>query len=396
MTEIKMKVFSFKRTDVQKNELPELAGARSFLATVNVKDIPYEMIKPWKEINPRNTSLKSVAVNDMEEVLISEPSKFFYLNRGLTLLVSKVDYDTKTEELLLTLTDTQQHGLIDGGHTFDVLSIHCNDEVKNGADVFVKIEIIDGIDLATDKGSALIVDLVRARNTSTQVKDTSINNLKGIFKVIKDVIKGESYENDVAYYENEVDASGELKKIPVRNLIACLICFDIDVYSDSKNNPIKAYAGKGTSENYFKDNHDRLEKFIHLLPTILKLRDMIYEKMPSVHNSDGGKFGNITGVRKLRDSKPLPYTQVNVQYSIPEAFIFPILASFRQFLKSENGKVSWKKDPIEIFVKHGDVLINEITRTALEDIKNPNALGKTPLVWKSCYDTLAIAVKDAE
>ena len=81
-------------------------------------------------------------------------------------------------------------------------------------------------------------DLAEARNTSTQVKEESIANLKDYFDIIKKAVDGETFKNNINYVEND---DGD---IDISDILALLFMFNIDAYPDMDNCPVSAYNGK--------------------------------------------------------------------------------------------------------------------------------------------------------
>lgn len=78
-----------------------------------------------------------------------------------------------------------------------------------------------------------------------------------------------------------------------------------------------------------------------MLPTILELRDVIYKQLPEAYNSQGGKFGLLTGIGSTK--KPLvelAFIGEKSNYRIPSGFIYPLLASFRNLIKTASDKYS--------------------------------------------------------
>jgi hypothetical protein len=141
-----------------------------------------------------------------------------------------------------------------------------------------------------------------------------------------------------------------------------------------------------------------MKKYLPLLPQILKLRDEIYKEMPETYNSVAeGKFGLLTGVVALRNKKKvnpveLSFIDSESLYSIPDGFIYPVLASFRNLVNIQDDKCSWKRDPSKFFI---DVIKDDLVQRIVDQAKtfsNPNKLGKHKDTWRSCYDSVAMEV----
>ena len=90
------------------------------------------------------------------------------------LSAEKVDFkETPTEKRVeLRLADPEKHGLLDGGHTYRVVTESAQALADDDDPRFVRVEIVTGFDRDT------ISDVVEARNTSNQVRDESLANLR--------------------------------------------------------------------------------------------------------------------------------------------------------------------------------------------------------------------------
>lgn len=388
-TLIKIPVVSYRRIE----NPSEKEGKHMYVAVVQAKNLPIEF-EDWRKINPRDPSVTSVVAKKIRSSFEESPKEFFFKNRGITLLVEKVSFENNTKELAIEFAKESIHGMLDGGHTFKIIQtvLDSLDEAEKEElnEAYVRLEILEGFSDTED-----VVSIVEARNTSTQVKDQSLEELKGHFESIKNVLANEKYANRIAYKEVEFSDDGSKKDIDIKEILSYLVCFDIETFN-GKNHPIVAYSGKGSVLSHVKQNQERLEKYLPLLPQILKLRDVIYAEMPEAYNDAGGKFGNLTGVielskKKNAESIELPFIGRDSKYSIPAAFIYPILASLRNLIDLKDNKCSWKRDPEKFFEEMKVELIQRVVDQAKE-FRNPNKLGKSKDTWRSCYDCIALEV----
>lgn len=388
-TIIKFPVASFRRIESPFDE----TVARSYIAIARIIDLPAEM-EDWRKINPRDPKITSGVSKKIQKSLEDNPDHFLFRNRGITLLTEKTVYDNKTGEIALEFTDQTRHGLLDGGHTYQVLLNFIQstnpDELKE-IDACVRIEIIEGIENLDDA-----VEIVLARNTSAQVKPESLEELSQHFEEIKQVIKGKPYENRIAYKEYEVDEMGEAKDVEIKEILSYLVCFDIDHFSQERH-PIMAYSQKSHVIEHFKKHREVILKYVPLIPKILELRDIIYGEIPEAYNkTTSGKFGALRGVvhianRPKMGKEELIFISGEANYRIPNAFIYPILAAFRNLVKVDGDNAIWKDDPVKTFRS----LVNELAKTVGEQAKtvgNPNKLGKDQATWQLCNNIVRIAV----
>lgn len=384
---IKFPVVSFRKLPSPYDE----SGAKTYMAVVNVKEVP-ETLEEWRKINVRDAKTKSAVSRSIRNTLKDDPNSFFFRNRGITLIVNKVEYDNQKDILELEVSDPYLNGLLDGGHTYSVIREYLeglSEEELADFSAYIKIEIIEGI---TDV--ELITNIVEARNTSTQVKEQSLEEHRKSYEAIHAILDAQPYGKNIAYKEYELGEDGKPKDIDIKEVLSYLVCFDVESFDNNKH-PIKTYSTKASVIQHFKNNADNMEKYIPLLPVILELRDYIYLKLPEAHKDGGGKFGALKGViwtgnKPRMEKEHLFFLNEDSEYRIPSGFIYPILAAFRNLIQIKDGKCIWKDDPIKFFESLKIELADTVVKQALE-FKNPNKLGKDEATWKLCYSAVEVA-----
>ena len=95
---------------------PAEPDLRRYYSVVPIADIPDEWSE-WLEVNARDSSNKGKVPAAIRETLSEKPEWFAAYNRGLTLVVSSVQWDNQTKRLTLGFDDRRYHGVLDGGHT---------------------------------------------------------------------------------------------------------------------------------------------------------------------------------------------------------------------------------------------------------------------------------------
>ena len=392
-TLIRFPVISFRKISTPTDE----KLGKTYIAVVNVKDLPQEFDE-WRALNPRDPKLSSGVSKKILETLENQPELFLLKNRGITILVEGVDFDNQSNTLKVEMSDTSLNGLLDGGHTFRVIRSFVDGlEQDELADInaLVKLEILEGVQDRSD-----VVGIVEARNTSTQVKEQSIEELKETFAAIKEALKDKLYTDRIAYKEHELLEDGSKKDIDIKEILSYLICFDTESFDKGKH-PIKAYSTKAALVEHFSSRKNEMAKYVKLLPEILELRDEIYLGLPDAYNKSandevGGKFGKLTGVTDTASKKRMgevimEFTGKKSHYRIPSGFIYPILASFRNLVGLKDGHCVWKANPIKFFDELKFDLAKRVGGQA-KVIRNPNQLGKDVATWQSCYDAIALEV----
>jgi hypothetical protein len=385
--------FTFPVVSFRNLETPfKKQGYRDYVAVIDVRHLPD--FSSWRKINVRDPKLTGAVPEAIRTSVRDNPELFVFLNRGIVLSVDTASFDNDQGLLTIALKDPGMHGLLDGGHTYNIL-LEERESLEDPQ--YVKVELLEGF--RQDD----IPALVDARNTSNQVRDQSLMNLQGEFEDLKNSLKGQSYANLVAYKEYELlEDGGDPKPIDVRDVIAILTCFDKENF-DSRVHPINAYRSKKACLDHFKAHASDYKKIYPIAPDVLELYDNIQLLLPDLYNQvrgksgevAGGKFGKLTGVTtyKGRRTARLLFTGEETKYGVPSGFVYPVLGAFRALLEEKGGRYVWGKgiNPAKLLRGQlGETLADTIGNFAL-DARNPSKTGKSPLVWQACYQAVQVA-----
>lgn len=383
-------IFSLRRIESPYDsfdESKELSGVKSYVAVVNVSDIPFELDQ-WRDVNPREAKLNTEVAKAIATTLTQEPELFFLRNRGITILAQEVSLDQANNKLTITLSDPTIHGILDGGHTFKVIMSELeqlSESIRKESNAYVRIEIIQGI---TSENKDDADSIVEARNKSREVRSADMENLQGRFKAIKNILSNQKYAELIAYKSGETDESDERKPIDIQDILSYMICFDIEEYPNGEKNPIRAYSSKTSVVRHFGSVEGRIDALAPILPDILKLHDRIYFEIPEIWNRNQGKFASITGVSERQKPKKLHFIDRQTKLEIPYAFIYPLLSSLRVLVTKDEANMTykWRSDPFKFWEKNNDSLVGAIKGYATA-IRNPTKMGKDNNVWKQCFST---------
>lgn len=376
-TEFSFPVLAFRKIP---DPIDEAKYGRHY-CVAKVSDIPMDLPK---ETNPRKQNLNTAVAKKIKAGLLGEDTGqiFHLLNRGLLISAESVFFDNRANQLTLKLPDHDKHGLVDGGHTYEIIK----ENLPNLPwDQFITIEIMTGIE---DD----FTSIAGARNTSVQVKDKSLAELEGKLNVIKSLVAGTPFEHDINYVEFDT------KEIDVLDVIAVLTIFHNEL--NSNQNPVYCYSAKAQTLVKYLKNPQAYLKLGMISKDIFALHDHIKRSMKELYSKKtGGDFGKLKeiGYKNGHLKFPLKFSSridgefEKLKYDIPSGFVYPILASLRFLLiENDQGFYNWRTDPFKFYDKKvGQDLINLTMEASKELGRNPMAVGKSVRHWNGLYNQVA-------
>lgn len=380
---------------------PHLSEITTHHAIVKVRDLPNGRIPDT--INPRShevVKMTSRVPEAIESALEESPELFHLLNRGCLILAKKAWYNNQNKMLHFIIESENEHGMVDGATTDRVLaklkgevsnadfySLKENEIPQHFRDAYIHLEIIAG-DLEQD----MRIKLAGARNTSEQVKEFSLEDLKGNFDWLKDILEKSKFRGKIRYRENEP------KPIDIRVVLALLTLFHPQ-WLKLNRDPIVAYTGKGAALDLYTDKEtgwpEGYEKLAPVVVDILELYDHIHVKFQQAYRDAygvGTKLGarkGVTYIETKAKARELPLSGMRTQYVLPDGWLYPLLASFRTLLvwpKNGRGSVTWAKNPFDLFSLKGSELVYFLVERHEELGRNANATGKSKGVWSGLRD----------
>jgi AIPR protein len=377
-------IFKFKVSSFR-NQYESPDGRRLCVFTAPVSNIPAEW-EEWRDVNVRDTNKRGDVFNAIISTLRNEPEEMIFRNLGITILSPEVEFDNKTNEVVVIFSDKSKHGIANGGHTFSAI----REVLRTGhVDAEVKVECIVG-NLETNER----VSIVDGRNRSRAAQTHSLENQRDSYKPIERVLTSPYYRDRIAYSEFDVDQNDKRKDISIREILSYIYCLDA---FEKNSHPIEAYSSKGSVVDFYaskdekgKERRITIERASKLLPDVLRLRDVIYRDLPHAYNDTGGKFGLLEtmGVSKYKEPHPLRFVEDVTEFDYPDGFIYPILAAFRKYI-DHRGDWSWKGgvDPFKVWEEKKLDAASAI-KDAVGFSQNANKMGKAGATWRMAYDAI--------
>lgn len=379
---LKFKVSSLRTqtSPYKKDEKDDSSYETIYYILVNMKDLP-EAIP--LDVNPRVPKMSTNVAKRLAKA-VAEPETDFYINnRGIVISAKSLIFNSIKSEVTIDIGDQDDendrfaYGILDGGHTYTAI-MENREKIPEDIEKYVRIEVITNV--------INITRLSDARNTSVQVSDLALFNLEDSFADVKCAIKNESYENKIAYKDNEN------KAINISELLRLMYAFDVVKYPDDLAAPIQSYSGKAQVFKRYRDAY--CTTFYKLLtkelPILVKLYDVIeseisvkyceYKKNSGVARP---QFGRVKGVEYIEKGTETEFLGGKTNYAVSSGYLYPIFGAFRALLKfdEEEGMVSWLFDPVDIWEKIGA----SIAQNTFETSNNPQLAGKDKQLWLSNY-----------
>jgi hypothetical protein len=345
---------------------------------VAVQDVP-----PGLPMDPnaRVPNIRRTVYKEVRESLLANDGRFHLKHKGITIVAAGVE---KKNDHLYAVNLPSGHGILDGGHTYTLIT----QEQENGRlpeNQFVKFEII------TRAPNDWIPEMAGGLNTSVQVQDMSLDNLKDLFEWIKEIINDEKYAQDIAWRENED------KEFDARDIVSILTCFNIDEFPNdiSDTQPVIAYEKKSAALKLYEEKIESYKKLAPIVKDILTLYDLIRADARDHWNEAGGSFGNLAFVEHRNKGFYLPFAGRKVDYRLSTGALYPILAAFRWMVETDkkSNSFQWRGgfSAIEHLWRESATELLKMTKQASEELgRNPNAIGKSRNHWANLFARVAM------
>jgi hypothetical protein len=342
--------------------------------------------------NARRPNIRKHVYRKVDESLMNEsclPDTFHLKNLGISINAHAVT-KLSDNEFEVDLPDPEQHGVLNGGHTLELITRR----IKDGSiprNQFLKVEVRTGVP------ATWLAEVAGGLNTALQVEDMSLDDLKGAFEWIKGDLRTEPYFGTIAWSEND---KGEYD---ARDLVSLLTCFHIGRYpNDQGVHPIEAYEKKSKALDAFRDDFENTNgtEFLRLrgiMKDIFRLHDIIQIEFAPTHMKNGGKPRALGIMDKKPEDGPATFpfifTGKTAKLRLQTGALYPILAAFRWMVdEDEKGLYRWRGGFDNVLARWKDTT-PELIRKTLERSRelgaNSNAIGKSRTHWDTLHQTVA-------
>ncbi len=386
-------IFSMITEDYRVLKIPNGSSSKAKLGTLfsKVEELPDEL-RDWTDVNPRSPKMSKAeklsgqVARSIVRTLEEEPEKFAIKNLGIYLLVDSVESKRiagDKHEVKVVLSNLEQHGIVNGGHTFQAIrQVIENGNYSGGASV--RLHLYQNID------RELIVDLAEGLNKNLQVTDTSLQNLQNKFEEIKLAMKGKKGEEQIAY------SDGETGTVDVLEVIHLLSLLNLSQYPTSEKHPNDLFGTKQkVLKKYCEDIESNNSAFDILIPhtfEILKLSDEIKKecaKITSLYKIKNTDDKNRVGSKEHK--KSAIFSEGEISGLIPQGWLYPMVAAFRANISIsewKKGNFHWLVEPDKLLPEVINEMTDKVTALHKDNKNKPAEVGRKATAYELCYATI--------
>lgn len=365
-------------------------GIERHIMMVPVRSVPTGMPLDPNARLPSN--MRRRVYRDIENSLLNKgdnvPGTFHLKHKGVTIIADAVQKRSENEYVV---TMQPGHGMVDGGHTYKLITDNlANPDLPK--DQYVKFEVI------TNVPEDWITDIAGGLNTSVQVEDMSLDNLANKFEWIKAELGKQPYFERLAWRE------GDDGEYDARDLIGLMTCFLIDEFpNNGTEHPVMAYEKKSKALELFENEESSYKKIRPILKEILILHDTIsLEARQRWNDAVQGKAGNATFMEKRERGKfNFIFVGKEDERRLTNAALYPMLAAFRWMVQEDpkTKQYRWRggfKAVLERWHQAAPELMALTFDQNREAGRTPNALGKSRAHWNNLHTKLRAIDQDAQ
>lgn len=336
----------------------------------------------------------------MIETVEKNPRAFHIQNRGITFICAAFDLtqpasggtrhlnvrlekDDDVDLLDTEVTDARKVGIGDGGHTFAVISdtmdrIETLKATDGWTEPYVRVRFM------TSKAAYVSPEeMVEALNTSTQVKEHTMDEYRNEFQPLKDILGNAGFDiRNISFRENDAGAWD------IRDILQRLGCF----LKDKPALRPQLYRSKGKALKMYIDPKTR-DEFLALADVMLDvafLPEYIESQFSSKENMKArNRFGGLGVVDQLKDEFTYPSLGYKTRHRLDLGASLPLAGAFRELLRVDpkTGKLAWIVDWREAFKRTADDLYKALTGN-LAIAKSVTSLGSDPSYWTTAANVI--------
>jgi hypothetical protein len=365
-------------------------GIERHIFMVPVRAMPMDLPLDPNARLPGNTRRR--VYQEIENSLLNsgdnQPGTFHLKHKGITIIAESVKKLNDNEYAVIMRPG---HGIVDGGHTYQLISENLSNELLP-KEQFVKVEVITNIP------EEWITDIAGGLNTSVQVEDMSLDNLAKRFDWIKVELSSEPYFEKLAWRE------GDDGIYDARDIIALMTCFVIDHFpNNGVDHPVMAYEKKSKALEAFENDDKAYRKVRPILRDILTLHDVIsLEAREKWNVATKGKAEHATFMEKRERGKfDFVFLGTQDDRRLSNAALYPMLAAFRWMVEVDpkTKLYRWRGGFKAVRQRWNQAAVDLMAATFDQNKdtgRTPNALGKSRGHWNNLHMRLKAVDQEAQ
>jgi len=359
--------------------------------------------------NPRAANLKGNVADDIRDTIHNEPRDFHFMNRGL--IVSAPDAELDTDNKTLTLENPTVEnpnilwGVLDGGHTLDVLkeqaaAVAADDPGASsiGALKDTWVDVKFRVGLTKDE----VISAALANNTSAQLRPWTLANFKGQLQPLKQIVAKEMPDlaGDIAFKENETnEATGEERTWDVLHVLQRATLLNVALFPgfEPAKQPVIAYASKSKVLDLYLEDPSRYESMSPTILSAFRMPAIVEAKLSHLPKING----NLAFVAKAKSGEvdhslkflPGPANGYHTgywqrKYRISDAVLFPIVSALRPLIEMDGGKQRWLRDEVQFVEDHISAIYDTFLSFYRDEVADKtkkaslSGMGKDARLWQ--------------
>lgn len=366
---------------------------------VDVNSLPGEL-REWLEVNPRipkftsKNKLAGTVAKGIVNTLQEEPDRFALKNQGIYISVDSATYQKQhggNGLLTLILTDKKRHGVINGGHTLRAI-LEARDSSLSAITAYVRLHIYQ---LKEEVDIDMIADMAEGLNRSLQVDDPSLENLKGSFDQIKEVLKGKHGADQIAYQQ------GHTGNVDVVEVLTLCSLFNLTKYPNRHTHPYRLFGHrKAVLDTFLADINSSDSAFERILPKLHEIlafservQQVLAPEFGKIKKSNRQKDNRVGSDPNKRDGYFIPGELAE----LPLGFTYPLVSAFRANVCPEawkKGEFEWLEDPESLLQEYGKELATVVKQEYFDNKGKPAEVGRKEAAYRGCYHIITIALAE--
>ena len=336
----------------------------------------------------------------MIETVEKNPRAFHIQNRGITFICAAFDVaqansggqrhlnvhlekDDDVDFLDAEVTDARKVGIGDGGHTFSVISdtmerIENLKAIDGWAEPYVRVRF-----MTSNAAYVSPEEMVEALNTSTQVKEHTMDEYRNEFQKLKEILTDSGFSiSNISFRENDPG------KWDIRDILQRLGCF----LKDKPALGPQLYKSKGKALKMYIDAKTRPEflALADIMVDVAFLPEYIETQFSSKENMKArNRFGGLAVVEQLKDEYTYPGLGYKTRHRLDLGASLPLAGAFRELLQADpkTNKLTWIVDWKEAFKRTADDLYKALTSN-LAVAKSVSSLGSDANYWTTAANVI--------